>query len=94
MISMGVLGKPEDMGLEGSGVVRQVGTSVKSLQVGDRVVLAGKGIFQTSIVIPERCCLKVPQTLSLQQAATMPVVYGTAIHSLVELGGLRKGQVS
>ncbi|GAB1195409.1 hypothetical protein APSETT444_004668 [Aspergillus pseudonomiae] len=92
MISMGVLGKPEDMGLEGSGVVRQVGTSVKSLQVGDRVVLAGKGIFQTSIVVPERCCLKVPQTLSLQQAATMPVVYGTAIHSLVELGGLRKGQ--
>ncbi|KAB8279532.1 ketoacyl-synt-domain-containing protein [Aspergillus minisclerotigenes] len=92
MISMGVLGKPEDMGLEGSGVVRKVGTSVKSLQVGDRVVLAGKGIFQTRIIVPERCCLKVPQTLSLEQAATMPVVYATAIHSLVELGGLRKGQ--
>ncbi|GAB1206304.1 hypothetical protein APSETT445_004989 [Aspergillus pseudonomiae] len=37
------------------------------------------------------CCLNF-KTLSLQQAATMPVVYGTAIHSLVELGGLRKGQ--
>jgi NADPH:quinone reductase-like Zn-dependent oxidoreductase len=92
---MGVveLSKPT-LGHEASGVVRAIGPNVTNLRVGDRVMLAGRSTFSTSIVISELLCAKIPDEMSFVEAATMPIVYGTAMQAVVTVGRLEKGQVS
>ena len=92
---MGVveLSKPT-LGHEASGVVRAVGPDVKHLRVGDRVMLASRSTFATSIVVSELLCAKMPHEMTFIEAATMPVVYGTAMQAVMTVGHLEKGQVS
>ncbi|KAE8135591.1 hypothetical protein BDV38DRAFT_294606 [Aspergillus pseudotamarii] len=93
MVSMGVLGQIEDLGIEGSGVVVQTGSDVQHVHNGDRVLFVASGSLQTRKVIPVRMCLKVPECLSLEDAATMPAVFATTIYSLLHLARLKKNQV-
>ncbi|KAL0935770.1 KR domain-containing protein [Colletotrichum truncatum] len=89
----GIVDMPEEgFGLEASGVVSAVGPDVKHLRAGDRVFLLNRGSFSTSITIPEELCEKIPDGLSLEDAATMPCVYATAIYSLFNIGRLQRGQ--
>ncbi|EAW16387.1 putative polyketide synthase [Aspergillus fischeri NRRL 181] len=92
MVSMGLMGDTSEMGLEGSGIVRRVGRSVTTLQAGDRVLFAGKGMMATRKVMPVGSCIKIPSDLSLEDAAAGPCVFTTVIYSLMHVGQLRKGQ--
>ncbi|KAF7631618.1 hypothetical protein AFLA_012472 [Aspergillus flavus NRRL3357] len=92
MVSMGVLGQIEDLGIEGSGVVVQTGSDVQHIHNGDRVLFVASGSLQTRRVIPARMCLKVPECLSLEDAATMPAVFATTIYALLHLARLKKNQ--
>jgi NADPH:quinone reductase-like Zn-dependent oxidoreductase len=92
MVSMGLMGDTSEMGLEGSGIVRAVGRSVTTLQAGDRVLFAGKGMMVTRKVMPVGSCIKIPNGLSLEDAAAGPCVFTTVIYSLMYVGQLRKGQ--
>lgn len=94
MIGMGLFGHTEDMGIEGSGIVRRVGSEVTHIQVDDTVVFMGAGFFQTRIIIPATHCIKSPLNITLEKAATLPVVFSTAVYSLMYLASLRTGQVS
>lgn len=94
MIGMGLFGHTEDMGIEGSGIVRRVGSEVTDIQVDDTVVFMGAGFFQTRIIISARHCVKSPPNITLETAATLPVVFSTVVYSLMHLASLRKGQVS
>jgi NADPH:quinone reductase-like Zn-dependent oxidoreductase len=91
----GIVELPEEgFGLEGTGIVSRLGPEVKDLKIGDRVMFFSRGAFSTSIIIPEQLCQKIPDNLSLGDAATMACVYATAIYSLFNIGHLEKGQVS
>ncbi|GIC87841.1 type I iterative polyketide synthase [Aspergillus udagawae] len=92
MVSMGLMGDTSEMGLEGSGIVRAAGRSVTTLQAGDRVLFAGKGMMGTRKVMPVGSCIKIPNDLSLEDAAAGPCVFTTVIYSLMHVGQLRKGQ--
>lgn len=83
MVSMGVVGNKDEFGIEGSVLIRRVGSAVKDLQVGDRVIVLDLGLLRTRTVTSARRCLKIPENLSLEDAAAMPSVYATAIHSLI-----------
>jgi NADPH:quinone reductase-like Zn-dependent oxidoreductase len=93
MISMGLMGSVENIGIEGSGVVRSTGYKVKEVKVGDRVIFFGDGMMRTRKTITEDRCIKIPSNLSLEDAATMPAVFATAIYSLLHIGLLKKDQV-
>ncbi|KAI2820032.1 hypothetical protein CBS115989_3941 [Aspergillus niger] len=80
------------LGVEASGVVRHVGPDVKRLCPGDRVMLREDGAFATHAIASEKLCAKIPSDLSFEDAATMPVVFATAIYSMFDLGGLQEGQ--
>ncbi|KAI2915447.1 hypothetical protein CBS147371_5732 [Aspergillus niger] len=80
------------IGLEGSGVITDVGAGVTDLQVGDRVFYLDDNCFSTRITMSAMRCAKIPSFLSYEEAATMPCVYATVIHSLVDIGGLQSGQ--
>ncbi|KAK4184985.1 hypothetical protein QBC35DRAFT_32555 [Podospora australis] len=91
--ALGIVPYPEaGLGLEGGGIVLDVGPDVKDLHPGDRVMFLADGSFATHVVTPERLCARIPQRLSFEDAATMPAVFATALCSLINIGQLSKGQ--
>ena len=83
-----------DFGFEGAGTVCSIGPNVEHLRVGDRVAFSSVGCFSTSLSMRQNACAKIPDSLSFEEAATMPCVYGTAMYGLMEVARLEKGQVS
>ncbi|KAM0799084.1 KR domain-containing protein [Usnea florida] len=87
------------IGLESSGLVKKVGPDVKHLnvgpdvkhlKVGDRVLCCTDGAFSTTSSTSELLCAKMPHSLRFEEAATIPVVYATAIACLIDLACLSK----
>ncbi|KNG83443.1 hypothetical protein ANOM_008035 [Aspergillus nomiae NRRL 13137] len=92
LCAQGILDARKDgLGLEGSGVVNRVGPH-SSLIPGQRVMFMSPGSFASRIVTSSLLCAAIPDELGFEDAATMPCVYTTAIHSLTTIGNLRKGQ--
>ena len=86
---------PTSMGIEASGTVMKVGPDVHDLAVGDTVMLlSAGGCFASPIVVSEKLCAKISDDLPLEEAATMPCVFSTVIHSLFNVARIEKGQVS
>jgi len=50
------------------------------------------GVFATERVLPETGLIRIPDSLSFEEAATLPCAGVTAWNALVEQGGLRAGQ--
>jgi NADPH:quinone reductase-like Zn-dependent oxidoreductase len=81
--------------LEATAVVSKVGSAAKNFAVGDRVIVfRSGGCFSTRMQVLAMLCAKIPDELSDEEAATVPTVYCTVIHSLINLGNLQRGQVS
>lgn len=80
-------------GLEGAGVVRRIGSQVRTLRIGDRVAVVEHNMFATTVTTLEVLCVKIPDNLSFNEASTMFFPYITAMYSLMDVGGLMKGQV-
>ena len=93
MITLGVMANKDELGVEASGIVRRCGLGVKQFQPGDRVMIMHLGLFRTRVVLPTIQCNRLPQSLSLEDAASMPVVYSTVLYCLMDIGRLEKGQV-
>lgn len=92
-VAMGIVPENEHLlGLEGAGVVRRVGEGVKGFAVGDRVVTIEKGLLANRIHAPVKRVVKIPEALTFEEAATMPVVFATTVYSLLEIGKLQRGQ--
>ncbi|KAG4444512.1 hypothetical protein IFR05_000103 [Cadophora sp. M221] len=81
MMAMGQI-ETTALGYECSGVVTEIGSRVESLQVGDRVMAVGDGTFATFARFHEWSAYKIPDFMSFETAATIPVAYGTAYHAL------------
>lgn len=94
---MGVLkfgSKSVPLGLELAGVVSRVGSQVRNVSVGDRVVgVATEGCFSTHVVLLDSLVVEIPKDLDFEEAATMPACYTTAVQALIDVGQMKKGQV-
>ncbi|EHA26223.1 hypothetical protein ASPNIDRAFT_171221, partial [Aspergillus niger ATCC 1015] len=93
LVGMGVFGSADELGLEGTGVVRRVASDVKDLQAGDHVLMLAWGLFRTRVVLSATACRKLPANTPMDDAATVGSVYMTAIFCLCHLARLRKGDV-
>lgn len=51
-----------------------------------------RGTFAETIVLPERNLLKLPDTISFEEAAAASLVFLTAYHSLITRGGVKPGE--
>jgi NADPH:quinone reductase-like Zn-dependent oxidoreductase len=91
---MGIVPSTAGLGIEAAGIVVRTGSNVNSLHAGDRVFMMAGGCFSSKLIVPAHICAKIPDSLSFEQAATMPCVHSTALYSLVDIGRLEKGQVS
>jgi synaptic vesicle membrane protein VAT-1 len=81
------------LGYEISGEVESVGDGVTSWAVGDRVVAGTRFGGQAELVtIPAEQALPLPDRLSFEQGAAIPVNYVTAYCGLVVMAGVKEGE--
>ncbi|KAL8376833.1 hypothetical protein RB595_007791 [Gaeumannomyces hyphopodioides] len=96
LVALGIVELPVRLfGIEAAGVVTRVGSDVSpdDLKVGDRVVcFCRKDAFSTYTTTLAAVCVRIPDSLSFDQAGTMLIPYFTAIHSMINVGRVTKGQ--
>ncbi|CAG7555684.1 unnamed protein product [Fusarium equiseti] len=92
LCAMGIVEGDNGFGLEGAGIVNRIGPNVKELQPGDRVLFIAHDSFATHVVMSENLCEKIPDSLTFEDAATIPCVFATSYHSIFNMGNLKKGQ--
>jgi NADPH2:quinone reductase len=84
---------PHVVGYQASGVVREIGEGVTDFEVGDPVVATmGNGSHAELVSVPTRAAWRVPDGLSLEEAAGIPIEFGTADDCLFEFGHLKEGE--
>ncbi|MFI0822801.1 acyltransferase domain-containing protein, partial [Streptomyces sp. NPDC021098] len=80
------------LGIEGAGVVTEVGPGVTRFVPGDRVMGLLPGAFGPVVATDSRMLVTVPDGWTFAQAAAVPVVFLTAYHALTDLAALAPGQ--
>ena len=80
-------------GLEGAGIIAEVGAGVTEWAVGDEVcaLLPGGGYAEFAVTSASHC-LPVPRGLSLKQAACLPETYFTVYSNVLQRGALQAGE--
>jgi len=80
------------VGYEGSGVVEALGEGVTELAEGDRVSFMTRfGGHASHVCVPAGQALRMPESMSFEHGAAMPVNYLTAHHMLFEIARIRPG---
>ncbi|HEY2139065.1 MAG TPA: SDR family NAD(P)-dependent oxidoreductase, partial [Chthoniobacterales bacterium] len=86
-------GERMTFGDEFAGRVVRVGKGVRRFRLGDRVMgLAAAETFSSHLLLAADDAWKIPAHLSFTEAASIPVVFGTAYHALHNLARLRRGE--
>jgi NADPH:quinone reductase len=84
---------PHIVGYQAAGTVLTVGSRVTRFRPGDRVVTVGtEGSHAELRAVPAQFCWAIPPGLSSDQAACVPIAYGTAHDALFEFGRLQRGE--
>ncbi len=79
-------------GGEAAGVVIEAGSGVNHLHVGQRVVAFTRtGAFAERLIAPASAVTPIPDALSFDIAATLPLAFGTAMHALIDRAHLAPG---
>jgi len=80
---------PFTPGYEAAGEVISVGEAVNGVSKGQRVLaMTGFGGYSEMVCLDANRVIPLPDSVSFDQAAALPVTYGTAYHMLVYLGNL------
>jgi NADPH2:quinone reductase len=84
---------PHIVGYQCAGTVIEIGGSVTGFSVGDRAVTVGvDGSHAELRAVAEDFAWKIPEGLSIEEAACVPVPFGTADDCLFEFGHLTSGE--
>ncbi|MEH6388735.1 MULTISPECIES: NADPH:quinone oxidoreductase family protein [Pseudomonas] len=84
---------PFSPGGEAAGVVASVGSNVKHLKPGDRVMgLTGYGSFAEKVVADATKVLPMPDDMDFTTASGFSMTYGTSMHALTQRGELKPGE--
>ena len=87
---------PFALGHDASGVVTMIGTDVEEFKVGDEVYARARdlriGTFAEYISINQHDLALKPRSLTMEQAAAVPLVALAAWQALIEIGQLKPGQ--
>lgn len=81
---------PYTIGVEGAGVVEELGPDVDSVQVGDRVMVSSSmspkgGTWAQYVVVGAHSLTPIPETMDFPTAAGVPVAGGSAVDSVAAL---------
>ena len=81
------------VGYEGSGIIDEVGEGVSPSRIGERVLYLSRfwGHADT-VCVTDSQAVKIPDSMSFEDAAALPVTYLTAYHMLFQIRRLRRGE--
>ncbi|KAF5861263.1 hypothetical protein ETB97_000455 [Aspergillus alliaceus] len=93
MVAMGQL-STDVMGFECSGIVTQVGpvASQHGFKVGDRVCALMRGHWENRVCLHWRSVVAIPDGMTFEVAASIPVAFTTAYYALYETARLQPGE--
>jgi NADPH:quinone reductase-like Zn-dependent oxidoreductase len=81
------------VGYEVAGTILELGDGVEGLMPGQRVVAGTQfGGYASQVVVPSADVIPLPDGLSFEQGAAIPVNYGTAWAGLIGFGSLQPGE--
>jgi len=81
------------VGYEAAGTVLELGEGVNGLVPGQRVVAGTKfGGYATQVVVPASDIVPLPESLTFEQGAAIPVNYVTAWAALIRYGAVQPGE--
>lgn len=84
---------PHIVGYQAAGIIREVGANVESFAVGEPVVATmAYGSHAEIVSVAAGSVYRVPAGLDPQQAAGVPIEFGTADDCLFEFGHLESGE--
>lgn len=85
--------RPHVVGYQFAGIVRETGVNVTDRKAGDRVVATAPfGSHAAMASVPAGSTYVLPGGLSLEEAAAVPIEFGTAADCLFEFGHLQSGE--
>ncbi|UFS69093.1 NAD(P)H-quinone oxidoreductase [Geomonas sp. RF6] len=88
-------GESEILGLEVAGIVEEVGPGVSAWQPGDRVMsLVGGGGYAEYATPYANHLMRIPETMSFEEAACVCETYITAFLNVLVLGALKEGETA
>jgi NADPH:quinone reductase-like Zn-dependent oxidoreductase len=83
---------PSVVGYDVAGEVESVGDGAERFATGDRVIAGTRfGGYAELVTVDEGQVMPLPDEMSFEQGAAIPVNYSTAYAGLVMMGGLRAG---
>jgi NADPH2:quinone reductase len=86
-------GRPHIVGYQAAGEIIDLGSEVTGLKRGQKVVtVAAAGSHAELRVAPARNAWPIPDGYDIQQAAAIPITFGTAHECLFEFGRLKAGE--
>ena len=81
------------VGYEVAGTILEVGDGVEALSPGQRVFASTQfGGYASQVVVPAHNVVALPDGLSFEQGAAIPVNYGTAWAALIGYGNVQPGE--
>ena len=85
---------PIGLGLEGAGIITEVGKNVKNFNVGDKISYAGipLGSYSTHRNYPTKNIVKVPENIDLEVAATLMTKGLTTFYLLHKTYPVKSGE--
>ena len=84
---------PFSPGAELAGIVKTVGSEVKHLRPGDRVLaVTGHGGLAQACLADADQCMHLPDTLDFDTGAALVLTYGTSFHALRHCANLQAGE--
>ena len=87
---------PLTLGHDAAGIITQIGKNVRTFKVGEQVYARPSdfhiGTFAQYIAVKEKDLALKPRNISMEEAASIPLVALTAWQALVEIGNVQKGQ--
>ena len=86
------LALPFVMGMESAGVVEVVGPGVTAFKPGDRVFGRARGSHAERALFEAALLMPLPDALTFEQGAAIPVGWHTAWHALVTVANAQPGQ--
>ena len=93
LIAAGQLPGITEMRNDCSGVVVEVGANMRDrFQPGDRVCALYSRSYTNYPVVHGDCVRVVPDAMSFEEAAALPIVWATVYYSVVDMGRLRRGE--
>ena len=84
---------PFTPGSDVAGIVKEIGTEVKHLNVGDAVFgFVAHGALAEEVIVPSNACFPKPPQMDFPIAASFMMAYGTSFHALKDRGRLAEGE--